>query len=137
MNALLPAVAGLAFLREDAIHRASGTEIPAFVQQGGLHGGRGTILKALFMQDVEHLRALVDGEGPCRPRAWSDGHRLNGHRRRAQDRALPIETGANYAEAVTSGADPDRRSQGEDGVQRVSFGSAGGSGHPNSAPTFF
>ena len=49
MHRLIAALVGFPGLFEEAIHRASRTEILAFVQQGGLHGGRRTILETLVM----------------------------------------------------------------------------------------
>jgi hypothetical protein len=49
MHQLIAALAGFPCLFQEAVHRASRTEILAFVQQGGLHGGRRTILETLVM----------------------------------------------------------------------------------------
>jgi hypothetical protein len=49
MLKLIAALAGFPGLFEEAIHRAGRTEILAFVQQGGMHGGRRTILETLVM----------------------------------------------------------------------------------------
>ena len=71
MHELVAALAGFADLLEEAVHGASRAEVLAFVQQGGLHGGRRTILESLFMQDGQHVGPFAGterarGTGPLR-----------------------------------------------------------------------
>jgi hypothetical protein len=49
MHELIAALAGLPFLLEDAVHSADRTEVLAFIEQGGLHSGRGAVLESLLM----------------------------------------------------------------------------------------
>ena len=49
MDELIATFAGLSLLLEDAVHGADRTEVLAFVEQGGLHGGGGAVLEALLM----------------------------------------------------------------------------------------
>jgi hypothetical protein len=63
MHELIAAFAGFPLFFQDAIHGPSGAIVVTFVQQGGLHGRRRTILKSLFMQDGQHAGAFVRAEG--------------------------------------------------------------------------
>jgi hypothetical protein len=51
MYELIAALARLPLLFQDAVHGASRAEIPAFVQQGGLHSRRRAVLESVFMKN--------------------------------------------------------------------------------------
>src|ERR1035437_8993649 len=89
MNKLVAALARFALVFEDAVHGAGRAEVLAFVQQGGLDGGGGAVLKSLFVQDGQHTGAFdwTEGTSGGRPHRWQS--RLGGRgRRRAQDGPL-------------------------------------------------
>src|SRR5450631_1452052 len=58
MNELIAALARFSLLLKDAIYGANRAEVPAFIQEGSLHGCRRAVLEALFMEDRQYTGAF-------------------------------------------------------------------------------
>src|SRR5205085_360813 len=139
MHELIAALTRFALLLQDAIHGARRAEVLAFVKQGGLHGGRGAVLEALFMEDLQNRLALGLAEGASGSCLLPWQRRLGRRRYRwTQDRPLPIERSTGHSQEIAGGHDANGGGQMGDGVhQGFSSGSTFGRGHPNRSPTFF
>jgi len=133
MSELIAALARGAVLLQEPIHGSGGAKILAFIEQSGLNGSRGAILKACGVEHGAYYFTLFHIQRTSRRRAKN--HRRG--QRRAED-GLAIKRSSRHPESLAGGLDADRGNQLMHGVhQGLSSGSVVGIGHPNSAPTFF
>ena len=124
---LIPALAHLVVLPQDAVHRAPRAEVDALVEQGGVHLTWGLVCEARAVQRRPHGVRFGGRErtGRRRPRGRDDGgdHRL----------APPIEAAPGDADGRTQGRPPERG--GGRIHQVVDHCSIGG--RPSSSANFF
>ena len=73
MPQLVPPLPHLALRGQEAIHRALGTEVVPFVEQGGVDLGRGQVHEARLVQHVQDRGLLPGAEGAGRPRPRRQG----------------------------------------------------------------
>src|SRR5206468_10487062 len=110
---------------QDAIHRPLGTQILAFVEQGGVDLARRQVHEARRMQLLEHRRSFRPAEGPRRPRL---------RRRGSRGPAPTVVRRAWQPEGGTRGGDAQPRS---DLGDRRHHEVSPGNGVPSNAATCF
>ena len=136
MSELIAALARGAVLSQDPIHGSCRAQILAFIEQGGLNGGRRRILKARGMEQLANGVAFLraQGAGGRWLRARRRSHRGG---RRPEQRPPSIEGRACDAEGIAGGLDAHGGTELDNGVhQGFRSGSGVAIGQPNSAATF-
>src|SRR4051812_12587490 len=63
MDERVAAWARLPLGRQEAVHGALGGEVGALIQEGGVHGGRGSILETLRVERLQHRRLFGGAQG--------------------------------------------------------------------------
>src|SRR5450755_2694368 len=132
MRELIAALAGLAFLFEQAIHGADGAEILSFIEQRRINSGWRAILEAFAMQMCQDRCAFRWSKSAWRARPRPPDCGVD------QRIFLAIVRSTRCKQRTASSARAHGGGQfGDRGHQEFSSGSGSRIGRPNSAATFF